>query len=42
MTGLLLPFLGGIMRDSQRGFEEMAAAVKARAEKTAAADPAGS
>ena len=29
------------MRDSQRGFEEMAAAVKARAEETAA-DPAGS
>ena len=42
VTGILLPFLGGIMRDSQRGFEEMAAAVKARAEKTAAADPAGS
>ena len=32
VTGMLLPVLGGIMRDSQRGFEEMARAVKARAE----------
>jgi hypothetical protein len=27
-----VPLLGGIMRDSQRGFELMAEAVKARAE----------
>ena len=40
VTGILLPFLSGIMRDSQRGFEELAAAVKARAEETAA-NPAG-
>lgn len=32
VTGILVPLLGGIMRDSQRGFEAMAAAVKARAE----------
>ncbi|MBE3075052.1 MAG: SRPBCC domain-containing protein, partial [Actinobacteria bacterium] len=32
VTGILVPVLGGIMRDSQRGFELMAAAVKARAE----------
>jgi hypothetical protein len=32
VTGILVPMLGGIMRDSQRGFELMAAAVKARAE----------
>ena len=32
VTGILVPLLGGIMRDSQRGFELMAAAVKARAE----------
>jgi hypothetical protein len=41
VTGILLPLLGGIMRDSQRGFEDFAAAVKARAEETAA-NPAGS
>ena len=32
VSGILVPLLGGIMRDSQRGFELMAAAVKARAE----------
>ncbi len=32
VSGILVPLLGGIMRDSQRGFEAMAAAVKARAE----------
>ena len=31
-SGILVPLLGGIMRDSQRGFELMTAAVKARAE----------
>ena len=29
---VLVPLLGGIMRDSQRGFEAMASAVKARVE----------
>ena len=32
VTGILLPFLGKVMRASQEGFEQMAAAVKARAE----------
>jgi hypothetical protein len=32
VTGILLPFLGKVMRASQKGFEQMAAAVKARAE----------
>jgi hypothetical protein len=32
VTGILLPFLGKVMRASQQGFEQMAAAVKARAE----------
>ena len=36
VTGILVPLLGGIMRDSQRGFELMAAAIKARAEVLAA------
>ena len=46
VTGLLLPFLGKVMRASQKGFEEMAAAVKARAEslqaEPATSGPAGS
>jgi hypothetical protein len=32
VTGILLPFLGKVMKASQAGFEQMAAAVKARAE----------
>jgi hypothetical protein len=32
VSGVLVPLLGGVMRDSQRGFEAMAAAVKARVE----------
>ena len=32
VTGILVPLLGGIMRDSQRGFEAMTTAVKARVE----------
>jgi hypothetical protein len=32
VSGALVPLLGGIMRDSQRGFEAMASAVKARVE----------
>ena len=32
VTGVLLPFLGKVMRRTQSGFELMAAAVKARAE----------
>ena len=32
VTGILLPFLGKVMKASQEGFERMAAAVKARAE----------
>lgn len=32
VTGLLLPFLGKAMRQSQAGFEELCRAVKARAE----------
>ena len=32
VTGILLPFLGKVMRASQEGFVQMAAAVKARAE----------
>jgi hypothetical protein len=32
VTGILLPVLGKVMRASQRGFGEFAAAVKARAE----------
>lgn len=34
--GVLVPFVGGMLRDTQRGFEEMNAALKARAEGTAA------
>lgn len=33
VTGILLPVLGKVMRASQRGFEELCAAVKARAEE---------
>jgi hypothetical protein len=40
VTGILLPFLGKVMRASQDGFERMAAAVKLRAEALGAA-PAG-
>jgi hypothetical protein len=36
VSGVLVPLLGGIMRDSQRGFETMAAAVKARVDALAA------
>lgn len=32
VTGILLPFLGNVMRRTQRGFEALAAAVKKRAE----------
>jgi hypothetical protein len=32
VTGILLPVLGKVMRASQQGFEELCAAVKARAE----------
>jgi len=32
VTGLLLPFLGTVMRRTQKGFEALAEAVKARAE----------
>jgi hypothetical protein len=32
VTGVLLPFLGGVMRRTQQGFEAMAQAVKARTE----------
>ncbi len=32
VTGILLPFLGKVMKASQEGFAQMAAAVKARAE----------
>jgi hypothetical protein len=34
VTGILLPFLGKVMKASQEGFEQMAAAVKARAESS--------
>jgi hypothetical protein len=40
VTGVLLPVLGGVMRDSQRGFELFAQAVKRRAEALAAEAPA--
>jgi hypothetical protein len=30
--GVLVPFVGGMLRDTQRGFEEMNVALKARAE----------
>lgn len=33
VTGILLPFLGNVMRRTQRGFEALAAAVKVRAER---------
>jgi hypothetical protein len=33
VTGILLPFLGRAMRDSQLGFEDFCAALKTRAEK---------
>jgi hypothetical protein len=41
VTGILLPFLGKAMRASQEGFEQMARAVKARAEsgETASSAP---
>jgi len=39
VTGILVPFLGKVMRASQQGFEQMARAVKARAEGADA--PAG-
>ncbi len=39
VTGILLPFLGKVMRASQEGFERMAAAVKARAESLQAEAP---
>ena len=32
-TGLLVPFAGNILRDTQRGFEEMNRALKQKAEK---------
>ena len=32
-TGLLVPFAGGILHDTQRGFEEMNKALKRRAEQ---------
>ncbi len=38
VTGLLLPFLGTAMRQSQDGFEQLCAAVKERAESLAAAE----
>ena len=41
VTGVLLPVLSGVMRDSQRGFELLAAAVKARAEGGDADDTVG-
>ena len=31
-TGLLVPFVGGLLRDTRRGFEEMNRALKRRAE----------
>jgi len=33
VTGILLPFLGKVMRASQEGFEQMAAALRRRAEE---------
>ena len=36
VTGVLLPFLGKVMKASQEGFERMAAAVKVRAEALSA------
>lgn len=33
--GVLVPFLGGMLRDAQRGFADMNAALKARVEKAA-------
>jgi len=39
-TGLLVPFVPAIMRDTQRGFGLMAAAVKARAEAGTSLGPA--
>lgn len=32
-TGLLVPFAGGLLRDTQRGFEEMNRALKQKAEQ---------
>ena len=40
VSGLLLPFLGTAMRQSQAGFEQLCAAVKERAESLAAAESA--
>lgn len=37
VSGILLPVLGKVMRQSQAGFEELCRAVKARAEQPAAA-----
>jgi len=34
VTGILLPFLGRVMRRTQQGFEQLAQAVKARAESS--------
>jgi hypothetical protein len=34
--GVLVPFVGGMLRDTERGFQEMNAALKARAERAAA------
>jgi hypothetical protein len=33
--GVLLPFLGGVLKDTERGFNDMNAALKARAERAA-------
>ena len=37
MSGLLVPFLGGMLRDTERGFDEMNRALKARVEGGTAA-----
>jgi hypothetical protein len=37
MSGLLVPFLGGMLRDTERGFHEMNRALKARVEEGTAA-----
>ena len=39
--GVLVPFVGGMLRDTERGFEEMNAALKARAERASAELPPG-